>query len=46
MTAAQEQSVIPIILWCVPRSVSTATERAFMTRDDTRVWHEPLGDPF
>lgn len=48
MTAAQQgqESVTPIILWCVPRSVSTATERAFMTREDTRVWHEPLGDPF
>ncbi|PWN48551.1 hypothetical protein IE53DRAFT_294926, partial [Violaceomyces palustris] len=36
----------PIIVWCHPRSVSSAFERGFMQRPDTRVWHEPLGDPF
>ncbi|CAO1613535.1 unnamed protein product [Parajaminaea phylloscopi] len=46
MASQADVSPLPVILWCVPRSVSTATERAFMTREDTRCWHEPLGDPF
>ncbi|EPQ28591.1 uncharacterized protein PFL1_03894 [Pseudozyma flocculosa PF-1] len=36
----------PIIVWCHPRSCSTAFERALMQRSDTHVFHEPLGDPF
>ncbi|PKI83221.1 hypothetical protein MVES1_003082 [Malassezia vespertilionis] len=36
----------PVIVWCHPRSCSTAFERAFLQRKDTRAWHEPLGDPF
>lgn len=31
-----------IILWAVPRSVSTAFERIFLERDDTHVIHEPF----
>ncbi|KAF8574528.1 hypothetical protein K439DRAFT_1372114, partial [Ramaria rubella] len=30
----------PILLWSVPRSTSTAFERAFMQRDDAQVLHE------
>lgn len=37
---------VPIIVWCHPRSCSTAFERSFLQRADTKVWHEPLGDPF
>ena len=36
----------PIIAWCHPRSCSTAFERAFLQREDTHTFHEPLGDPF
>jgi hypothetical protein len=36
----------PVILWCHPRSVSSAFERAFMQRKDTRSYHEPLSMPF
>ncbi|WFD29667.1 hypothetical protein MSPP1_000677 [Malassezia sp. CBS 17886] len=39
-------SATPIIVWCHPRSCSTAFERAFLQRQDTKVWHEPMGDPF
>lgn len=34
------------IIWCHPRSCSTAFERAFMQRADTITYHEPLGDAF
>lgn len=36
----------PIVLWCVPRSVSTAFERAFQQREDMVTMHEPYGDSF
>lgn len=36
----------PVIVWCHPRSVSSAFERAFMQRKDTRSYHEPLSMPF
>ena len=36
----------PIVLWCHPRSVSSALERAFMQRPDFKCLHEPYGDPF
>ncbi|WFC98027.1 hypothetical protein MYAM1_000748 [Malassezia yamatoensis] len=39
-------STKPIIVWCHPRSCSTAFERAFLQRKDTQIFHEPLGDPF
>ncbi len=32
----------PIALWAVPRSISTAFERAFVERDDFEVFHEPF----
>lgn len=35
-----------IILWGVPRSVSTALERVFLERDDTVVFHEPFSPVF
>jgi Sulfotransferase domain len=38
---AQEK---PVALWAVPRSISTAFERAFVERDDFEVFHEPFGD--
>jgi len=34
------------MLWSVPRSTSTAFERAFIQRKDTSVLHEPFGEPF
>lgn len=43
---ANDCTVTPIILWCHPRSCSTAFERAFLQREDTHTFHEPLGDPF
>ena len=36
----------PIALWAVPRSISTAFERAFVQRDDFVVFHEPFGDSY
>lgn len=36
----------PIILWCHPRSVSSALERAFTQREDFKCLHEPYGEPF
>lgn len=37
----------PLMLWCHPRSLSTAFERAFLQRpDDFVCLHEPFGDPF
>lgn len=44
MSAAKD--IKPIIVWCHPRSCSTAFERAFLQREDTQTFHEPLGDPF
>ncbi|ACY18218.1 hypothetical protein [Haliangium ochraceum] len=35
-----------IALWTTPRAISTAFERAFMQRDDTRVVHEPFSGPY
>lgn len=35
-----------LILWAVPRSRSTALERAVMQRDDTQVFHELLTEPY
>lgn len=32
----------PIMLWSVPRSISTAFERVFVERDDFEVFHEPF----
>lgn len=32
----------PVVLWAVPRSVSTAFERVFVERDDFDVLHEPF----
>lgn len=43
---AMSTSPVPVILWCHPRSVSSAFERAFMQRKDTRSYHEPLSMPF
>ncbi|KAI3625767.1 hypothetical protein CBS9595_001128 [Malassezia furfur] len=40
------KDIKPIIVWCHPRSCSTAFERAFLQRKDTQTFHEPLGDPF
>lgn len=34
------------MLWAVPRSVSTAVERAFMQRADCAVLHEPFSDAY
>ncbi|KAL4401547.1 hypothetical protein ACI68E_001190 [Malassezia pachydermatis] len=39
-------SAVPIIVWCHPRSCSTAFERSFLQRKDTKVYHEPFSDPF
>jgi hypothetical protein len=36
----------PVALWAVPRSISTAFERAFVERDDFEVFHEPFGDSY
>ena len=36
----------PVALWAVPRSISTAFERAFVERDDFEVLHEPFGDSY
>ena len=36
----------PVGLWAVPRSISTAFERAFVERDDFEVFHEPFGDSY
>jgi len=36
----------PVVLWCHPRSVSSAFERAFMERKDFKCLHEPYGEPF
>ncbi len=36
-----------VVLWCHPRSVSTAFERAFLQRsDDFTCLHEPFGDAY
>lgn len=35
-----------VALWTVPRSVSTAFERAFMQLDGAHVFHEPYGGPY
>ncbi|UJR16754.1 hypothetical protein I4U23_003654 [Adineta vaga] len=35
-----------VFLWCHPRSISTAVERAFMQRQDFITFHEPFGEPF
>ncbi|KAI5068115.1 hypothetical protein GOP47_0016460 [Adiantum capillus-veneris] len=41
------EDVAPIVLWCHPRSLSTAFERAFVERDDDFVcYHEPFGEPY
>jgi hypothetical protein len=32
----------PVALWAVPRSISTASERVFVERDDFDVFHEPF----
>lgn len=34
----------PVLLWAVPRSVSTAFEKTFSRRDDFEVLHEPFTD--
>lgn len=37
----------PVVLWCHPRSVSTAFERAFLQREEEfYCLHEPFGDAF
>ncbi|MBW3605762.1 MAG: hypothetical protein KY460_12820 [Actinobacteria bacterium] len=36
----------PIVLWAVPRSVSTAFERVFIERDDFTVIHEPFSGTY
>lgn len=36
----------PIVLWAVPRSVSTAFERVFVERDDFTVIHEPFSGTY
>jgi hypothetical protein len=36
----------PVALWAVPRSISTAFERAFVERDDFEVFHEPFGNSY
>jgi Sulfotransferase domain len=36
----------PVVLWCHPRSISSAFERAFMQRADFKCLHEPYGEPF
>ncbi|KAJ3056774.1 hypothetical protein HK097_004346 [Rhizophlyctis rosea] len=35
-----------IILWCAPRSVSTAFERAFISHPTTHALHEPFSIPY
>jgi hypothetical protein len=35
-----------VMLWCVPRSASTAFEKAFQQRTDTTVVHEPFTDSY
>ncbi|KAJ3038964.1 hypothetical protein HDV00_012722 [Rhizophlyctis rosea] len=35
-----------ILLWCAPRSVSTAFERAFISHPQTHVLHEPFSIPY
>lgn len=44
--SASKTEPVPVIIWCVPRSCSTAFERGFLQRKDTRCFHEPMGDPF
>ena len=44
--AQDRKLAAPVIVWCHPRSCSTAFERAFLQRADTKVWHEPMGDAF
>ena len=36
----------PVILWCVPRSASTAFERVFIETADVQVMHEPFSMSF
>lgn len=36
----------PIMLWSVPRSLSTVFERAIMTRGEIRVFHEPYTEAY
>jgi Sulfotransferase domain len=36
----------PVALWAVPRSISTAFERAFVEPDDFEVFHKPFGDSY
>jgi Sulfotransferase domain len=43
---SQRIEMKPIVLWCHPRSVSSAFERAFMQRPDFKCLHEPYGEPF
>lgn len=35
-----------ITLWSPPRCLSTVFERSIITREDTRVFHEPFGETF
>ncbi|RWS11410.1 hypothetical protein B4U79_05807 [Dinothrombium tinctorium] len=47
MARTNEIDERPIMLWCHPRSVSTAFERAFMQRsDEFECLHEPFGDAY
>lgn len=40
-------SKAPVVLWCHPRSVSTAFERAFLQRsEEFHCLHEPFGDVY
>lgn len=42
MTAPSHPTHPLIVLWCHPRSMSTATERIMRERGDLRCYHEPL----
>ncbi|RWS27179.1 hypothetical protein B4U80_12889 [Leptotrombidium deliense] len=43
----KEVKKAPVVLWCHPRSVSTAFERAFLQRDEEfACLHEPFGDAY
>ncbi|MBC6478732.1 MAG: sulfotransferase family protein [Hormoscilla sp. GUM202] len=35
-----------VVLWGVPRSISTAFEKTFSQRDDTEIVHEPFADVY
>ncbi|KAK9766311.1 hypothetical protein K7432_004687 [Basidiobolus ranarum] len=47
MSPVSQKSDPPVMLWCHPRSVSSAFERAFIERkNEFHCFHEPFADPY